>query len=492
MGWDTGEKIKEKKGMETTTKILIGIIVCVLFIILLIVFLLMNIKQTSYVISVDGNVKNLKKTDLLTTVEGITYVNIEQYAKIVGYAFHKGEYKAFTISEDKCYVQGNEETASFYLNDNKVRKLPVGKLTENYREFKTEQTVKNINGKMFASVDAINLAFNTVIKEGKKELKIYTLDSLIKSYNAKVINWGYEGIIAQNFENKKALLYDCLIVRKKDGLYKIIDSNNTKEIVSDRYNVIQFTEYTKEFSVTNSLGQIGIINLDGTTKIEPIYKSISILDKADDLYLIQKENLYGVVKSGNITIIYPEYNKIGIDTSKLPINQDSQYVLLNKLIPVCKNNKWGAYDKKGKEIIKVEYDAFGCEATSVKIEDSKKEVTPVLTIEECSGIVIKKDDKYGIISTEGKELVPIATDSIYSIEDETTKETNYYMLYNNQELNVIDRLTAAGLIEDSDKRQNTQNDTNDTMLEVDLTNQINKNTQENNQVNTAQTNNEIN
>ena len=36
---------------------------------------------------------------------------------------------------------------------------------------------------------------------------------------------------------------------------------------------------------------------------EKYNNEISVLDKKSDLYLIQKDSKYGVVKSGNITII---------------------------------------------------------------------------------------------------------------------------------------------------------------------------------------------
>ena len=448
MGWSSEEEQPTKKGMETSSKILFTIIACVLIIITLIIVLLLNIQQNTFNISVDGNVVNANTDTLITKIDDTTYINIEEFAKLVKYEYHEGEYKAFTIEKDKCYVQGVNETATFYLNDNKVCKLPINDLISDYQEYTVENTIKSSNGKMYASVEAINLAFNVVMNKTEKSLDIYTLDYLVNNFDKRVKEWGYTGIVEQNFENQKSLLYGYLIVKKENGLYKIIDNDNKKEIVSDKYTSIQFTENTKEFFVTNSLGQVGIINLNGTTKIEPIYESISVLDKQSDLYLIQKDKKYGVVKSGNISIIYPEYDSIGIDTKNLTINVESQYLILDTLIPVCKNNKWGAFDKTGNMVIKVEYDGFGCNISTIEINGTKKTVSPVLAIGECKGIVVKKAEKYGVLDINGKELVPIAVDSIYEIENFEDENSKYYMLYNNDELNIIERLIKAGLIED--------------------------------------------
>lgn len=458
MGWNE-ENEGAKKGSDLASKILIAIIFCITLIIILISILLMNVEtKTTFAISVDGKDITTTQGSLLTKIDGTTYINIQEFSKLAGYEFHEGEYKAFTIEKDKCYVQGKNETATFYLDDNKVCKLPVNAITEDYIEYTIENPIKNYNEKMYAPIEAIKIAFNVVLEESEQYFKIYTLDYLVSLYDTNAKKWGYTGISNQSFENQKALLYGYLIVKKESGLYKIIDNNNTKEIVSDKYNSIEFAENTKEFFVTNSLGQVGIINLDGTTKIEPVYDSIAVLDKKENLYLIRKDKKYGVVKSGNITVIFPEYDSIGLDKNW----GDNKYLILDTLIPVYKNSKWGAFDKTGKLIYKIEYDGFGCNLTTAEIDGVKKVVNPLLSIDRCNGIVVKKLDKYGLLDTNGKELVPIAVTNIYEVQEAENEKSRYFMLYNGEELNVLERLIDAGLIkyEDEEIKSNTiQNNT---------------------------------
>lgn len=471
MGWSSDEPEVTKKGMDTSSKILLAIIACVLVIIVIIFMLLMNIEQNNFTISVDGQaVATVSKDKLITKIDNITYINIEEFAKLVDYEYHEGEYKAFTIEKDKCYVQGNQETASFYLNDNKVNKLLVNKLQENYDEYTVENIITSKNDKMYAPIDAISLGFNASVVEKENELTIYTLDYLIKAYNTQVVNWGYTEITELSFENKKALLYERLIVKKQNGLYKIINLENTKEFIADKYTKIEFSENTKEFLVTNSLGQVGIINLDGTTKIEPTYDSISIFDKASDLYLIQKNQKFGVIKSGNITVITPEYDAIGFNNKNIINTSNNHNFILDTLIPVSKNGKWGAVNKQGRLIINIEYDEFGSAITSVEINGNKKTVETLLSIERCKGIVVKKEDKYGLIDITGKELVPIAVESIYAIEHVTDEDSKYFMLYNGKEMNVIERLIIAGLIEDNKKEEKDNSQSNTITNQV--TNQV--------------------
>lgn len=289
MGWNDDEQQNTKKGMSLSSKIVLALIVCLTLIIILIFILLISIQGTSFSIQVDGlDINTTTREALLTTINAETYVNIEEFAKLVEYEYHEGEYKAFVIEKDKCYVQGENETASFYLNNNKVYKLPVNKLENAYEEHTTENIIRSINGKMYAPLEAIEKAFNVMLDETSNHFKIYTLEHLVTVYNKAVKNWGYTGIAEQSFENQKSLLYGYLIVKKENGLYKIIDTDNTKEIVPAKYTSIEFSENMQEFVVTNSSKQVGIINFDGTTKIEPLYETISVLDKETDLYIVQQ------------------------------------------------------------------------------------------------------------------------------------------------------------------------------------------------------------
>lgn len=444
MIWED-EEVEVKKGMSLSSKILLGIIACVILIIILLVLLLINIKGTAFNIYVDG-VANAQtnKTKLIAKVEDITYVNIEEFAELVKYEYHKGEYKLSTIDEDKCYVENDEETTSFYVNDNTIYKLAIDKRNEHYEEHEMDNKVLKINDQMYAPIDTISKAFNVLIQYKNSDFKIYTLEYLVKLYDTNVKNWGYTGIAEQSFENQKALLQGYLIVRKTDGLYKIINTDNTKEIVLDRYTSIEFSENTQEFFVTDVSKKVGIVNEDGTTKIYPAYDSIILLDKKTDLYIVEQTQKYGVVSGNGRTVIYPEYDSIGLSDNTI---SDDKYLILNELIPVCKEQKWGAFNKNGNMVFRLEYDEFGYNLKSIEINGVKEVVQPVLTIKRANGIVVRKENKYGLLNINGRELVPIEVDGIYAINGIENEDSKYFMLYNGEEINVIERLIRADKIE---------------------------------------------
>lgn len=465
------ENSTNQKQTKSIYKILIALIICVLIIICIIFALLQSLKKNRFSVLVDTKeVSTSSTTELFKKIDDVIYINIKEFAKLVGYEYHDGEYKSFSLDKNKCYVQGKDETASFYIDENKLYKLPVSQLTSEYKEYSFKNATKQIDGRVYAPTEMLSVAFNTVIQANEKSISIYTLNYIVNNYNQKAVNWGYEKITDYNFENQKAILYGFLIVKKENGLFKVVNLDNTKEILSDKYNEIQFDENTQEFFITNSLGKVGIINSDGTTKIESIYDSIECIDKEEDVYVVQIDNKYGMIRDNNKIIANAEFDEIGITAKESSGNEGKQYLILDSLVPVKKDNKWGAYDKEGKLVLKLEYDEFGCNVNTVKIGNNSKKVYPVLTIEKCKGIVVRKEKKYGLLDTNGKELVTISVDSIY--ED---GQGNYLMAYNEKELNIIDELVKAGIIKEEvdEKNEVSNNNTlnniqNNSVITIDM------------------------
>ena len=402
MGWTSEEsQVTGKKKKVNSSKILLGIIACVVFIIILLIVMILVIQMNVTTLIIDGEEKlDYDIAKLISDINGVTYINIEEFSKLINYEFHKGEYKSFSNEEDKCYVTGKHETATFYLNEDKVNKLPIdSELSEEYREHFVKEPVKMINDKLYAAKEAIEIAFNVSMAKKEDTLTIVTLDYIVKLDNANVVKWGYEEIISQNFENKKASLYDRLIVKKEDGMFKIINRNNTAEIVPDKYLEIQFSESEQEFRVINNQNKVGILDLDGKVKIEPVYDSISILDREQSLYVVETNQKFGILEAGK------------------------------------------------KEIIEPKYDAIGCNKEIIEVNGYKKEVNPVITIKECEGIVAKQGEKYGVIDLKNNIIVPFEVDSIYSIKNDK-EELEYFMIYNEKELNILAMLIEQGIIKD--------------------------------------------
>ena len=427
---------EDKKAKRTARVILISIVVLIIAIIG-IIFAILLLKSSGFKIIIDGKTVSNVPEDLfiIDEVNNKVYVSIKDFAEYTdtevvtdgnnnnntnpyAYSAHIGEYKSDVQDENKCYVENNYETTSFFLNSNKICKLEKSQDSKkiDYDVYTVSEAVRKENDKMYVLSDGIEIAFNLKFYYNKESnnITITTLPYLISQYDEALKERGYTGV-STDFNNQKAILYSLFVVQTAtNGEYGVL--NTTSELISTKYKKIEFNENRKEFFVTNSSNKVGIFTETGATKINLNY---------DEMKMIDSEN--------NIT---------------------NQYILYEKLIPVKQNNKWGIFSISGEKILEVEYDSLGCIAGNIKDEVANN----LILIPDIQAIVVCKDKKYGLINITGKELLPPATDVIYSVTNsgKDTYYTNYTIENPNAQgqddktitykINVIDYLTEQKII----------------------------------------------
>lgn len=481
MDFYTENSEKDNKTKKISKIILISIFILIILIIA-IIFVILNLQSSQFRIIIDGETISNVPDDLFVIDEqtGKVYVSIKDFASYTNtgaseeneyaYVSHDGEYKLDIQDTTKCYIENNYETASFFLNSNKVCKLEK-ESTDDYEVYEISEQVRDIynNGKLYILSEGIEIGFNLkfTYNKDKNNITIMTLPYLLDQYNEALVDEGYDEIDS-NFNNQKAVLYNLFVTKRENGSeYGVLD-NKLNEVINIRYRQIEFNENKKEFFVTNSSGNVGIFLSNGATKINLVYDEIKMIDNGSNsgLYLVKSNNKYGVIDDKDVKVIYPEYDKIGIDLSTFSNNDISnQYLLCDNLIPVKQNNKWGLYNKQGEEILPVEYDSIGCIATSIK----DKITNNLLVIPEINAIVICKDKLYGLIDYTGKELIPCATDVMYIVTNAGVN--TYYMNYTvenpdaeNEDdrsttynFNIIEYLVTNGIIDSKDVNNMQEN-----------------------------------
>lgn len=433
---------------------------------------------------------------------GKIYISIRDIAPLVGYEAHNGEYKENIEDRRKMYVEStvkNEkikgtETTSFYQNSKIISKVaPDSK--DDYQNITINEPVTMYNDKLYIISDGFSVGFNSLFSYDKEKnnITIQTLPFLVEYYSGIIEStYGYSDL-SDNFINQKALIYGMIVASKEaTGKFGVVAIDGT-EIISPRYNNIEFIENSGEFIITNSSEKVGIAYSTGETKISVSYDEIKVMDHDRGYYLVKSNNKYGVVDNSETLIIHIEYDQIGIDTSKFPADTElkNQYILYNTLIPVELNKKWGFLDVNGKRITETAYDTIGYVA-----EDSNdKVVNNALLMGTSKVIVVSQDKKYGGIYIDGREIIPIRFDAIYSITSSGT--TAYYIYFNEKEYNAreyIDIVKRQLGIDETPEiegdvviKDNTSGGTNTTTNQVN--NESTNNTVENHTVTNEVTNN---
>ncbi len=428
----TMEQQKTKKWMK---------IIAVILVVLLIISIAMGVyiyylKQEQLKIIIDGtsNAKTIAemKKILIITEDGKIYIPIRAFASYVGYESGNGGYKQYSEDATKCYVQSANEVATFTLGSNRIYKMLLdGSNDTEYYEI--DEPVLSMNNQLYTTIEGARIAFNISMNYDQEvnKIEILTLPYLVSYYNQQFPNSGImDG--ESSFKNQKALLYGMIIIKNAENNYGVYNYVNKTEVLGTKYANIEFIESTQEFIVTTLENKMGIMLSTSSTKITPEYDNIKQIDKNAGLYLATNNNKKGIINGSGSIIVYLEYDNIGIDATNYANEVENQYLLYDKYIPVCKNNKWSLFDTTGRKVTMKEYDALGCkEVNGVSNGDAK----PVLLIKKYEGIVVKDGEFYGVIDGQGRELVSTVVQNIYSITDE--EEITYNMTYNNQTMNVL-------------------------------------------------------
>lgn len=481
---------------EKNTRMIKIIIICMLILFVIggsLLGYLSYLQSKQFKFFINGKTQSFS-SDLFYFDNGEIYISIKDLVNVlknnsVNYEINNGVYKEYDEDITKNYIKSVDEVAGYEANSQKMYKVVI---TDNvYEYFNLDKKVISRNGKLYTTPLGIEIGFNVKFyyNNSKNQVQIQTLDYLVQTY-AKKLNNTVITSKDMSFSNKKALKYDMIIIKSDDGQYGVNKISTGESVLGTKYTELKFVESTQDFIVTTPEKKQGIISTSGGKSIEPQYTSIQQLDAELNLYLVKNDkNKFGVFnREKQAVVIYPEYDSIGIEKSKFPNDEiKNQYILYDYCIP-CKKvengiEKWELINKDGDKITQKSYDALGY----IKGTSKEAKGNNLLVIPEIEGIIVYNDSMYGIISSSGKTLVPIALQQVYS-EINGGKNT-YYMVYNNQTVNILEMLEKTNSNNKTNAQDSkNQNNTNSNSTTNSNTNAVN-NTIDNNTVGGNTTNN---
>ena len=479
--------VEAQKQREKNRKLVLASIIFCGILVILLVILIMYIKYQDSLqlkLFIDGNQKTISST-LFTQQDGINYVNVKEFSEMLGYTYTKGEYQKYNENEDSCYINNNLEVVAMTADSNSLTKyievkddakeltaegpygieIQVKSQNGKFNVFSLDEPVKLINGMLYMPFDILQDVYNVSVNTNEQNrIRIYTLPVLFQNAVKMVGKLGYS-TISGIYENIRAIPYNLIVVGK-DSMYGVIDlSQNGKEILSVKYENLEFIQNSEEFFMTAG-STVGLLDRNGKTIIKPMeYDEISILDETKQLYLVKKDGKYGVLNRNGEIIVHVDYDRIGLkNISDFENNIEdvrNTNLLFDECIIVGADSKYGMFDINGKVLLKTNYETFGYATTS---SDTSGEDSVLILPEETGikGIVICYDGLYGIYDVNVKNLIiPCACSRIYSITRAGT--TTYYMEFNGEQMELNNYLVTYDL-KSSEKANNL--DTEETSSSV--------------------------
>ena len=406
---------------------------------------------------------------MLVDPQGNAYYNIETISKIAGYKYNNGAYGSDNIDEtkDKCYIDNGGEYVNFFADTNEISKnikaneqytveLKDLKEKQNNSEenveldvesFTLEKPVILFEESLFASTEAINKGLNMMIIQNGNTMQFYTIEALTSAYSSSLSQKGYT--LTSNFKNQRALCNNYAVVGK-DEEYGVVDLSTNKEVISLKYDTVEYVQSIGEFIVSSNsnFGMIKPGEASPTIKLE--YDSIKLLDASRKLYIVEKNNKFGVVSAKGEDIIPTEYDQIGLSSVSAYKSQGitNKYIIAGECIPVMRNKTYGLYSVDGQLLASTRFTEIGCE-TPDKIIDNTSAM-PTLTIplsDNVTGIVFAMTNSaritsYGIITTKGTIVLNAYYTAIYYMQ-RNGNTTYYFNKPANDELLTLKQLLAT-------------------------------------------------
>ena len=473
---------KEKKKRV----ILIGIVICIVLIIVL-AFMIM------YYQSVDAHTFKLYINDVQAqftdgfyfTAEGNeTYVRAKDIARYVEWDYQNGEYGTYTEDINSGYVQNEYEVASFVAGSNILKKYievtaqPTVDENKNViQPFETNSVdgtletttlsspIISQNGEIYFPLSGLNDICDCRViydLQNPYRMYIYSQNYLINLAQLKAGEFGYQEISGV-YENMRLLPYGMMVV-KKGSNFGVVGLYNNQSVIGFKYIDMVFAQNVKEFFVKTISGgeeSIGIINIDGGQVVQPKnYSNIQILSDELGLYLVEKDNEYGVLNRQGDTIVHCEYDSIGIPEDILSTfqfsTQDNKYLLFNDTIVVKDDDKYGFYTVDGEMTKAVSYVGLGYIVS--EDEEAIRNAEDVLTFtlkdleisdgstRDVRAIIVQAynvdgEKRYGIYDAESqKAILPPIYNRIYSLT--SRGNTEYYIEFEEDRVKVADLIAV--------------------------------------------------
>ena len=436
-----------EKNTRQRRTVMLSIVVCAMIAALLFVLIMILKYQDSITLKMflDGKQISIPK-GFYKDIDGKIYVDVKALGEKLGYTYTKGVYGQYNEDDDSCYLQNGFEVVAItagaekytkYLEaikGTKIADIPATTFEDNgYKEsfsMVDAPAVFDENKKIYVCKDYLPEMFNMHIDWKEFRIRFTSFEQIVADAKKQVAKAEYT-VYDGNYENLRAALYGFAIVGNDSKQFGVYSLTEGREIISLKYNQIEFVQNTQDFYITVADGTKGILSSEGKTIIAPsAYQDIKLLDEEQKLYIVEKDSEYGVLDKNGQVVIHAENDYIGYDTKKytlIPIENSA--LLFNKCIPVEKDGKYGLYSTDGTVLLSMVNDAFGCITNaSSQTSGNKQNVLLIPSEVGINGIVYSFNGYYGIYDVNEEEpVIPPACQSVYAI----TKggETTYYFDY---------------------------------------------------------------
>ncbi len=530
MNLDDSAKVAQEIEERNRKKrlVIISIILCMILMagLGIMIFFIVLKDNSTLKIYTNGVERKIPAQLFIDDKSGVKYVNVNSMASLLGINYTKGKYKVYDEDENSCYLTSLHEVVALTVGDTTYSKFLIdesesqAKAARAQNEIKTfgqgltlaspqgteevyvlKYPIQSTKNGIYVSFDDIGTIFNMkTVVENEYRIRFYTYGYYYASALKTATKLGYP-VPSYFYENMRGLVDNFFVAGESASKVGVINTKTSSVSISCTYDKLIYLQNANEFFVYVN-NSCALFASDGKAIIKPSeFDDISVLDQGkttdDRLYMVRKNNKYGVLNRKGDIIIHPEYDFIGLDprdysrdaTDKNILDEvTNTKVLFDKIIPVKLSGKYGLYGIDGTEYAPIQYDGLGFAYTSSVVSNMEKKPvsgqTGTILIPESlgiKGIVMKRSEGYGIFDAEkGKLIIPTNNSEIYKLLKGGV--TTYYMVFNGEASDLEKYIKDNKLISVKEQPKTQVQDPNGAIYEqpVDLNGNVTNTTSTNN------------
>jgi len=300
------------------------------------------------------------------------------------------------------------------MNGTQLDSTKEGYLVETFTEGDNEVTMRwTYKGVDYTSKQNIYLTDKTYVELSPSVTNIQTIQKLDKNVSIfkrnnlfGLIDYNGKIVLEPKYNGFTFDMNGDPVVMTNQGYYYLNDSYQVTKEEMYGWGIEEWTDYVYEKS-TKKVYQYNIGSIDGDVLV-PIgngpgrYEILSevVFTQEFDYYANQYKIEYtgkkGMINGSGKIVIPPSYDEI--------------QVVGESLYSAKKEGKWGYIDKDGNIIIELKY-----QATQPKVDTSQEYIQEAVRYPSGKYIVVKLNDKYGLIDLKGNEVLPTEYDFISDV-----------------------------------------------------------------------------
>ncbi len=275
-------------------------------------------------------------------------------------------------------------------------------------------------------------------KEGELVVKKDDKYGLIDKNGKTIVKFEYDDIKCDGYYTQKSG-YDLsgyiTSVKTSEGLKFGYIDNNKKEVLKPEYNevyrIIEIQDDNNTFIIAYRNGQAGVIK-NNKNIIDFSYQEI-IYNDYNNVFLIEKNKLYGVVNLNGNMILEPKYSSIYFEGIYIVADQNEVYDTLGNKIEETKYSSVFHTTNDNYYITCDNNDLYGISNKEKQTLVENEYLYIEYTFDDYF-ICSKDNEKFGLINSQGQVLIDFNYKNIQRIENANIILTNNNTieLYNNK------------------------------------------------------------